>query len=308
MDINDDEFKFLISGCLRSIGNSNLNFEVFSDLLHRRKNDISKDNIKSILKYLPNLKSEEKRELIANIFGKTSIKGTSITDDGTCWVNGCNNVVYLGPRYISGNEKYCPYHKKMKNMYGDFLSKRDDQLSKHYEQKKMERDAIKNDMLKLKLRDIINSIYLNKKKSYDDIRTFTSDCYLLKDGWNKGVEIGSRYFSNYREIIYNYYKEAIPKDMYIVTTCMTKDCGNPRHLIPVDTEVYSYLKRELNPTTGFNKPCKVTVDEVRAIRNDNSTNDEIGYRYNISGAMVTNIKNKKSYYWVRDRPLPYSIL
>lgn len=93
-----------------------------------------------------------------------------------------------------------------------------------------------------------------------------------------------------------------PADLFALHSCDNPNCVNPRHL-RWGTQVENIQDRVARKRNGAafgaaNGSCKLTVEQVRAIRSDPRMNKEIAIQYGITGATVAAIKCGKTWRWV----------
>lgn len=90
----------------------------------------------------------------------------------------------------------------------------------------------------------------------------------------------------------------IPKGMYACHKCDNRICWNPKHIFigtAKDNMVDMHIKGRSFLTTGMkNGNCKVTTEQVEAIRKDTRSLRVIANEYGLVKSTVSEIKNYKS--------------
>ena len=85
------------------------------------------------------------------------------------------------------------------------------------------------------------------ERLFDRISLSESGCWLARprsDGYVR-IEIGGRSFYAHR-IMYEFFREAIPKGMHINHLCLIKNCLNPWHHTPVTPGAHEEIHHNLD--------------------------------------------------------------
>jgi len=155
----------------------------------------------------------------------------------------------------------------------------------------------------LALRYIIGMNIVDKIKSRIIIDN-TTNCWLwqgAKDGCGYGFVYIKPKTQRTHRAMYEYYYGEIPKGLLACHKCDVPSCVNPDHIFlgtPKDNYVDMHKKGravEIIRRGESHKLSKLTEADVINIRTARGRHKDIGSIYGVSGTLVGNIKNRKTW-------------
>lgn len=93
--------------------------------------------------------------------------------------------------------------------------------------------------------------------------------------------------------IYELHKGLIRGDKVIKHICNNKRCINPDHL-----EAGSQKENIIEAHRDGLKKCKLTDDQIRAIRRSRKKKSQLAIEYDVSDSLIRDIKTRRAYAWV----------
>jgi hypothetical protein len=131
----------------------------------------------------------------------------------------------------------------------------------------------------------------------------TDSCWLWTGtGDSKGygqVRINNINYQSHR-VLWLLAGNTIPEGHVIRHKCRLKNCVNPEHLeTGTQAENMADMIRDGTSNRGSKNPnTKLTEAQVREIRNSDKTQWELAQIYNVKQSAISNIKNRKTWYWL----------
>lgn len=123
--------------------------------------------------------------------------------------------------------------------------------------------------------------------------------YVGKDGYCK-IHVGRRGSKKARvhRVVYEHYFGPIPEGLLVCHTCDNTRCCNPSHLF-LGTDKDNMVDKQMKGRQAFTRGessglCKITSQQVLAIRKDGRPIKEIAHDYHCSKSTVSMIRNLKS--------------
>jgi len=96
--------------------------------------------------------------------------------------------------------------------------------------------------------------------------------------------------------MYETHKGPIPKGLLVRHTCDNRKCINPDHLLlgTAADNAHDAIERG-RYGKGFFAPCKLTKEDVLAIRSSKLMNIELAKIYNVSNSMISGIRTRQKW-------------